>query len=153
MSLSISHVKSLLVLPSLLCRRSWKKWWSGSTPRLTVRTRAARAKELQPRRVLHQWHQSPKRKSSSLRSSLLQRSCCSDVTVWSWPWKGDYDTRVFIWKWNSFSICGHLMLLNVLTGHPCVLCSCPLYISNLHFIVIKRKFQIISCGVVWGTHP
>lgn len=66
----VSQVKSL-VLPPLVCRQSWKKWWSGSTPRLTVRTRAARARELRPRRALHRSRRSPKRKSNLTKSSLF----------------------------------------------------------------------------------
>lgn len=72
LSPGVSPAQSL-VLPSLVCRRSWKKWWSGSTPGLTVTTRAVRAKELRPRRAPHRWHRSPKRKSNLSKSSLFSR--------------------------------------------------------------------------------
>lgn len=48
--------------------------------------------------------------------------------------------RVFVWKWSSFSICRRLILLNNLTGHPCVLCSCLVYITLICTLLTLINF-------------
>ena len=141
-----------------LSRRSWKKWWSRTTPRSTVRTkrkRPVRTIKLQPRRALHQWLQNPrKRKSNSFQISLFIQSYCTDVAVWRWPLEADFDgscltlriDAVFFFYLQTF----HSSKEAHMTSFIPVFYAFFVYISYLHFTGITiylhhaKKYSVTS---------